>query len=160
MLFKDLKQNYPVYILDKQDIKMKQGKVTSVSFPHYDNNYRPSSAQSNMQMIVDVTIEADGKTAIYSMPENASITFAGDLVLSTEQAGLTREVEAMKNQAEMILASVERQKEIVDKATALLTELNPAFKEKRENEERFGKIESSIANLSDMMQKFINEFKS
>ena len=33
MLFKDIKQNYPVYILDKQEMTFKQGKVTNVSLP-------------------------------------------------------------------------------------------------------------------------------
>lgn len=33
MLFKDIKQNYPVCILDKQEMTFKQGKVTNVSLP-------------------------------------------------------------------------------------------------------------------------------
>lgn len=33
MLFKDIKQNYPVYILDKAEMTFQQGKVTSVSLP-------------------------------------------------------------------------------------------------------------------------------
>ena len=35
-------------------------------------------------MVVDVTIELNSKTATYTIPENLSITYAGDIVLSTD----------------------------------------------------------------------------
>lgn len=70
-------------------------------------------------------IEANSKTATYSIPENLSVTYAGDVVLSTDKQGLMAEVEQMKNTAEKILESVPKQKEVVDKTTVLLSELNP-----------------------------------
>jgi hypothetical protein len=79
MQFKDVKQNYPVYILDKQNVTYKQGKVTSVSFPHIDN----TNPMAMGKTVVDVAIEADGKTATYAIPDSMSIAYAGDLVLST-----------------------------------------------------------------------------
>lgn len=72
MAFKDVKQNYSVYILNKQDITITDGKVISVGFPHLDLNTKPTMGQS--QMVVDVTIEANSKTATYSIPENLSVT--------------------------------------------------------------------------------------
>jgi hypothetical protein len=36
-------------------------------------------------MVVDVTIEANSKTATYSIQENLSVTYAGDVVLSTDK---------------------------------------------------------------------------
>ena len=110
MLFKDLKQNYPVFILDKQNVKFTQGKVQSVSFPHIDN----SSPMGMGKTVVDVVIEAEGKSATYAIPENNSVVYAGDMVLSTEKDGILKEVEAMKTSAEQILSSVEKQKEIIE----------------------------------------------
>lgn len=129
MAFKDVKQNYSVYILNKQDITITDGKVISVGFPHLDLSTKPAMGQS--QMVVDVTIEANSKTATYSIPENLSVTYAGDVVLSTDKQGLMAEVEQMKNTAEKILESVPKQKEVVDKTTVLLSELNPVYKEKK-----------------------------
>ena len=100
MAFKDVKQNYSVYILNKQDITITDGKVISVGFPHLDLSIKPAMGQS--QMVVDVTIEANSKTATYSIPENLSVTYAGDVVLSTDKQGLMAEVEQMKNTAEQI----------------------------------------------------------
>lgn len=80
MLFKEIKQNYPVYILDKQRLKLVQGKVATVSFPRLDMN-------------------------------------------------------------------------------ALLAELNPAYKEKRETEERLCNLETGIHTLQGMMSELMNNFK-
>lgn len=166
MMFKDIKQNYPVYILNKQDLSVVQGKVVATTFPHVDMNAQkvtptaisPTNSLGN-QMVVDVTIEAGGKTATYTIPESLSVTYAGNIVLSTDREGIAREVEALKSSAEQVLLSVEKQKEIVDKTTALLAELNPVYKEKKENEERFTKIESSVAEMKTMLSNFIKEFK-
>ena len=114
MLFKELKQNYPVYILDKQAVTFTQGKVISVSLPRMNvgngtMSMMPSSSPTTM--LVDVTIEADGRTATYSIPENTAVTYAGSTVLSTDREGISREIEAMRATAEQVLSSVDRQKE-------------------------------------------------
>lgn len=155
MLFKDIKQNYPVFILDKQNVTFIQGKVTSVSLPHMDNSNPIVMGKS----VIDVTIEADGKGATYTMPEDKSMVYAGNLVLSTDRDCIAREVEAMKTSAEQAIANVEKQKEIVEKSTVLLTELNPVFKEKQENEKRLSKMEQSIGKLENMFEQFMKEFK-
>ena len=149
MLFKEIKQNYPVYILDKQEFQIIQGKATAVSFPRVEMNQKTGRTE----MVVDVTVEANGKTATYSIPENLSVTFAGNLVLSTDKQGLTGGVEAMVANADQILASVQQAQKIKDTATAILADLNPVYKEKQETEKRFGKIEGSISDMKDMMQK-------
>ena len=104
-------------------------------------------------MIVDVTIEANGKMATYAIPESHSVTYAGHLVLSTEKSGLTSEVEAQKANAEQVLASASKAQNIIDKAPSLLAELNPMYKEKQETEQRFDKIEGSIGEMKELMKK-------
>ena len=143
-------------MLNKQNMTISDSKVISVSFPHMDMNNKPQLGQS--QMVVDVTIESEGKTATYTIPENLSVTYAGDIVLSTDKQGLLCEIEAMKNSAEKVLESVPRQREIIDKATTLLADLNPIYKEKKQNEERFNKMETSINKLEQTVTNFINSF--
>lgn len=158
MTFKDIKQSYSVYILNKQDISITDGKVISVGFPHMDLNSKPVIGQS--QMVVDVTIESNGKTATYTIPENLAVTYAGDIVLSTDKQGLIAEVESMKNTAEKILESVPRQQEVINKTTTLLADLNPIYKEKKETEQRFSKIEESISRMETTVTNFINSFNN
>lgn len=163
LLFKDIKQNYPVYILDTQEFSLIQGKATQVSFPRLEMNQKTGKTE----MVVDVTIEANGKMATYAIPESHSVTYAGHLVLSTEKSGLTSEVEAQKASAEQVLASASKAQNIIKKAPSLLAELNPMYKEKQETEQRFGKIETSINNMEELMKKqqemmenFIKKFEN
>lgn len=155
MLFKDVKQNYTVYILDKQDMNISQAKVSAVGFPRMDIMQNTP----NTQTVVDITLDSNGKIATYTIPENLSITYAGNIVLSTDKDGLMREIEAMKNNAEQVLASVDKQKQILDKANTLLSELNPIYKEKKETDLRFSKIENSISEMKDMFANFLNTYK-
>lgn len=163
MLFKDIKQNYPVYILNKQDLSLTQGKAVQVPFPRMEMNQKTGKTE----MVIDITIEANGKTATYVIPESLSVTYAGNLILSTDKMSLASEIEAMKNTAEQVLASVDHQKEVLEKSSSLLAELNPVYKEKQETEQRFGKIENSINRMEELMKKqqemmasFIKKFES
>lgn len=163
MLFKDIKQNYPVYILNKQDLSLTQGKAVQVPFPRMEMNQKTGKTE----MVIDITIEANGKTATYVIPESLSVTYAGNLILSTDKMSLASEIEAMKNTAEQVLASVDHQKEVLEKSSSLLAELNPVYKEKQETEQRFGKIEGSIGEMKELMKKqqemmenFIKKFES
>lgn len=157
MQFKDLKQNYPIYILNRQDVSLTQGKVTAVGFPYYNNSNPSQSLNTNpqSQRVVDVHVEANGNSAVYTIPETSSITFAGNLVLATTLGDLINEVESIKRMAENHITETPIQEERKEKATALLSELNPAFKEKKEIDERFGKLENSISDLKNMMTTFM-----
>ena len=75
LLFKYIKQNYPVYILDTQEFSLIQGKATQVSFPRLEMNQKTGKTE----MVVDVTIEANGKMATYAIPESHSVTYAANM---------------------------------------------------------------------------------
>lgn len=155
MLFKDIKQNYPVYILNKQDLSLTQGKAVQVPFP------RMEMKTGKTEMVIDITIEANGKTATYVIPENLSVTYAGNLILSTDKMGLANEIEAMKNTAEQVLASVDHQKRVLEKSSSLLAELNPVYKEKQETEKRFSAIEETVSGVKgsvDELKKMMSDF--
>lgn len=158
--FKDLKENYPLFILDKQDMSLTQGKVVSVTPPHYDVKAGQPS------MVVEIEVEANGRTRPYVIPENLSVTWSGSSVLATEKEGLIRDIEAIKSTSEQVLASVGYHQGVVEKSSELLKELNPAFREREESEKRFKAIEGSVAemgaevsDMKKMLTDFIKEFK-
>lgn len=162
MLFKDIKQNYSVHILDKDNVSYIQGKVVSVSFPHMDN----TNPMAMGKTVVDVVIDADGKSATYTIPENMGIVYAGNLVLSTDKDGIIREVEALKTSSEQYLESVDKTRQVLEKSTSLLAELNPEIKAKQENELRLSNLENTMKDIQsdmkdfkEMMSGFIKEMK-
>lgn len=156
MQFRDIKSNHPVFILDKQEFCIITGKATAVSFPRVEINQKTGRSE----MVVDVTIEADGKTATYTIPENLSVTYAGNLVLSVDKQGLAREVEAVVSGADQILASVPYAQRVKKEAPDILASLDPMYRDKQETEARFNKIEGSILEMKDMMKQFIEKFES
>lgn len=158
MLFKDLKVGYQVYILHKgEGIRVETGKVTAISpprFPQTQGNFQ------TMQMVVDITIEEDGKSKTYTTPDALSVTYAGnDLVIATEREGILREIETIKAHNEDELAKVNTRREVVAECEKILTEWNPQFKEKKETEERFAKLETSMTDLKSMLSGLIKELK-
>lgn len=155
MTFKDIKINHSVFILDKKNFDLKQGKVTAVS-PHL-NIGGMNTMTGNGQPMVDVTIDVDGKLTAYTIPENLSVTFANDIVLSTTQGGLSSEVERVVNEAKQGLQKVDYYKMVIERAPDMLAQLNPQYKEKQETEKRFGKIETQISSIGNMVQQLLDK---
>lgn len=159
--FRDIRQNSTVYILDKNDVEIKEGKITSSTFPKME--YNPQNGQQ--QMMVTFGIEIDGKNSTYAIPESVSTVIAGDLVISTDKAGLLHDIEIMSNNSKQFLNSVDelikRNKKIVEKTDSWKAELNPAFKERQETEKRFNSIENRFSNVEekvDSMNKMLEDF--
>lgn len=159
MLFKDIKTGYPIYFLDKDSVRFYQGKVVSVAVPRYNNQVGATYGTQPTGMVVDITIEAEGATKTYTIPETSTITYAGNLVLSTDKEGILREVEALKAVSEEALSKIDKHKQVVSNCEALLEELNPAFAEKRAQDKRIEGIENEVKSLSSIVKDFINEFK-
>lgn len=151
-MFRDLKQNQIVYLLRRNDgLHVSEGKVISVSPPHID----PTKIGSVNQMLIDVTIEENGKTKMFQIPDNLSVAYCdnNELTISSDRDCFVREVESIKSQA---LDGVDRNKATIQQADKILSEYSPAFKEKRESDERLSRMENTIL----AQNKSIDEIKT
>lgn len=153
MLFKDLKSGYPVYVFDRSEIVMSQGRVLKVGMPYVDV-YNPS------EMVLDVEIENNCNTKTYTFKVNSDVGYANNLIISTSKDVVLRDVEVMKTQSEDELLKRERHEEIVSKCTAILNDHNPSFKDKKETEERFSNLENSVSELKSLIQNLSETLKS
>lgn len=153
MLFKDLKNGFPVYIYDRNSIEVMQGKVVTVSAPHIDKGNFNMTAN----MVVDITIEHQGCPTTYTFKDNTETGYTGSLVITTDKSNIIREIEAAKEQSEEALSQVEMHKNRVEKYTAILADYNPAIKEKRAIDERFGKLENSMDELKSMLSGLLTK---
>ncbi len=161
MTFKDIRTGYAVYMLDKTDgsVKAMQGKVTAVGQPRFampPNGQMPDMTKA-AQMVVDVTIENDGATHTYEIPEGSSVVSAGQLVLSVDKEGITREVQAIKNRSEEALKAIPGHEKNVKDCEEILSRWDTSFAEKRENEARFNGIESEVRGLKGMIERLIDK---
>lgn len=152
IMFRDLKQNQHVYLLRRNDgLHVSEGKVISVSPPHIDT----TKICSVNQMLIDVTIEENGKTKMFQIPDNLSVAYCdnNELTILSDRDCFVREVESIKSQA---LDSVDRNKATIQQADKILSEYSPAFKEKRESDERLSRMENTIL----AQNKSIDEIKT
>lgn len=159
MQFRDIKQGQSVYILDKANMELSQGKVVNNTF-HVDSNNNFGSSvftqQSNI-MCRDITIEIAGKTSIYVIPEQLETTKAGDIVLSTNQESLIKELNSICSDAKEKLANRDYYQMIVDKTPDLLVTLNPALKKEQETETRLKAVEGSVSEIKDLVKTLVDK---
>ena len=151
MLFKDLNPNYPIFIFDKAEVSVKEGKVVSKGLPHFDILHNTTS-----QMVTDITIKVGDNTKTYTFKDNTEIGYAENLVISPNREVILREVESIKDQSEQVLNQIDLHKTTVEKCNKILSEFNPVFKEKKETEQRFSKLESSVEDIKNMISNLSN----
>ena len=152
-IFKNIQTNQTVYILDTKALQLREGTVKD-NQPHIGSTY---TMGMQAQMMRDVTLESDGRQQTYTIPEQLSVTYAADLVLSTEREALGTEVERLKQAAEQQLANTERNKQPVERAEQLPAELNPHIRERQETERRVTSIEGDISGIRSMMKQLLDK---
>ena len=158
MTFKDLKPGNPIYLLHRKDnIIALMGKVTAVSAPRFPQTKDMTQA---MQLIVDVTIDENGTTKTYTTPDGLSLAYSGDgTMIATTREDIIREVENIKTQCEEELAKTGLRRRQAEQCEHIITEWNPAMREKKASEERFAKLETAMADLKGMITSLVKELK-
>jgi hypothetical protein len=157
MTFKELRPNNPIHLLDKSDgVKYCQGKVLNVGMPRIDAQPGTMPQMQMPQMVVDVTIEANGKTETYKFAENASVGGVGNMLVSTDINGVIREIDATIAKDEQYFADKEKVEKEYEQCKKLKSELDPAFKEKQETESRFHTIEETQKEQGNMLKQILN----
>lgn len=143
MLFRDAKIGQTIYVLNRTDMSLVEAKCTNVSIPHLD-----TYGGSPNKMVVDVTLDyGNGTQRTYVTSDGAEIAYSADQILVTDKRSLISEIESIKSASEKTIADIDKHKAIVEKASKLLIEVNPAEKEKQEYEQRFSNIESMLQQL-------------
>lgn len=148
MLFKELKSNYPIFLLDRATLSFEQAKVMNV---------QPNYQSVNMNRIeVNVTIQTkEGKQNTYAVADSEQSAYAGNLFISTSKDCIINEVNALKNASEEVLSKVEEHKQTVEKCKELLAELDTSFRDQQKTNERLDQMESKL----DEIFKFVKSQK-
>jgi len=150
-----LRQGTPVYVLYKNEPRFAVGKVAQVS-----NQYPPQFSfqqpinPSNMGMMVDLSIEVDGKTETYSrIPINSSIAEFPDkgVILSETRDGIVNEINVIRNASQTAIEQVELHKRIIASCDQLLLDLNPQLKHEQEQAGKIARLEEQIAGMSEQI---------
>lgn len=154
-MFIDLKKGFQVHCLDTNKIpKYSLGKVIAVSDPRFmDQNKGIYNPMQNR--VVDLTVEVDGETKTYTVPEGQNVAKALGITLSTSIEPVMNELAAIKQNSEEIIGSIDFNKERIEACNVIMEEINPAFKQTREQDRRMDKLEGKV----DRMEKSFDELK-
>lgn len=148
MLFKELKSNYPIFLLDRATLSFEQARVMNV---------QPNYQSVNMNRIeVNVTIQnKEGKQNTYAVADSEQSAYAGNLFISTSKDSIINEVNALKNASEEVLSKVEEHKQTVEKCKNLLAELDTTFRDQQRTNQRLDNMENKL----DEIFKFVKSQK-
>lgn len=149
LLFKNAKVGQVIHFMDRKTADYYTGKVEQpVSAPHFEPN--------NPTLMVDVVVSVDGQCKTFSIPENLSATYAGELILATDTSDLLTELDQMQLQGEKDLQEVPRIEKMLKAIKERKMQLNPALKQQQEQDRRMERLESSVESLAEMFKKFMS----
>ena len=162
-MFSTLRQNSPIYILDKKDSPvLKKGIIETVS----PQRSRTGSFYGQpMDMIVDIRVNIDGTSQEFkNIPASLSIANDGNIVISETKEAMSTEVDSMLSISKQILESVDYHKDVIEKCEQILKDLNPQFAKDKLQEEkinslesRIGGVENTLGDIKDMLSKVLNK---
>ena len=150
-----LRQGTPVYVLYKNEPRFAVGKVAQVSnqYPPQFNFQHPINPNT-MGMMVDLSIEVDGKTETYPrIPINSSIAEFPDkgVILSETRDGIVNEINVIRNASQTAIDQVDLHRRIIASCDQLLLDLNPQLKHEQEQASKIASLEQQLAGMSDQI---------
>lgn len=145
MIFKDVKQGQTVYLFDRNTVDMKECKVTQVGLSHID------TFNKQFEMVIDITIDTGNGQQTYTFKDSNEVGYAGQLMITPNRDNVLREIQSLKSQSEETLNKIDQYKQTVEKCNTLLATFDPIYKDKKETDEKFSRLESSINELKELI---------
>ncbi len=149
MLFKDLKQGNPIYIFNRNNGLVKEGKVSSVGLPH-------TKAQMSFATFINISVNIDNEILNYEVKDTAESAYVDNLMLTPNTSTIVTEARIIKQQSQEILDSIDNHEKIKNNCEQVLMQYDKTYKEQKNNEERLRKLEQSV----DYIQKTVTELST
>lgn len=155
-MFKDLKKGYQVYTLDTSGIpKFFMGTVVNASEPRFPQT--PLGQFQQLQdRILDLTIEVEGQSMTYVVPENQNVAMANGVTLACSVDPIMNHLSAMKRTSTDIVNSVDKNREIIEACDSILEEINPAFKQSKDQDRKIRGLEDQVAKMGESFEELKN----
>ena len=153
MIFKELKQGFPLYVLNVNTMDVGTGTVSRVAGPHITND-KKKLANGQLMMVVDVSATMGNNTLNFELQENASNTMSddGQFLISPNQEDIANGVRMVKTRCEEYIRNEQHYKELIQKCDALLPQLDPMYRQSIDNEARFTSMQATIDKQSKDIQ--------
>ena len=165
-MFQSLRPNNQVFILHKDRAVLETGSVVSVSTPMPKYPVQPMFGQPQ-EMVVDIVVKVNNQDITYQkIPANLDIADFNNsnVVLSDNREAMNSEISSLKQKSIAIINSIDFHKEMISNCDKILSELNPEFAEKQQQQleinslkTQMGEMAKSITELMSMNKKLISQ---
>lgn len=150
-----LRPGVPVFVLYKNEPRFATGKVSQVSnqYPPQYNFQQPLNP-NGLGMMVDLSIDIDGKTETYTrIPINSTIAEFPDkgVIISETRDGIINEINVIRNASQTAIDQVDAHRKIIASCDQLLVDLNPQLKHEQEQAGKIARLEERIAGMSEQI---------
>lgn len=154
MTFKELKKGYPVFIVKNGDrVAYFQGKVTQ------DATMPRVSTQYPQYLVVDVAIESEGNTKIWTLQADATSADAtSGATITTDKASVLAILSSIQSDCESYLKEVDIKKQKLQDCKNLISDLDEVYKEKQQTNQRLDNLEQSISDIKDSLNEFLKQW--
>lgn len=165
MLFKELKQGFPLYVLNVNTVEVGTGTVTFVGQPHVTND-KKKIAKGQLQMVIDVTANFGNTTQTIELSDSLSQTMSDDgaLLITPNQSDIANGMRMIKARCEEYIRNEDHYKELIARCDTLLPNFDPFYKQTMASEARFTEMQSTIdkqaqdiAEMKDMITKLLEK---
>lgn len=157
-MFQSLRPNSPVYILHKDTATLETGSVVSVSNPTPKYPVQPMFG-APQEMVVDLVVKINNQDVTYQkLPATLDIADfgSGNIVLTVNREAMNSEVLGLKQKSVSILNSVDFHKELVANCDKLLSQLNPEFAEKQQQQLEINSMKMQMSEMSQRITELID----
>ena len=162
-MFQSLRPNNQVFILHKDRAILETGSVVSLSTPMPKYPVQPMFGQPQ-EMVVDIVVKVNNQDITYQkIPANLDINNS-NIVLSDNREAMNSEIASLKQKSIAIINSIDFHKEMISNCDKILSELNPEFAEKQQQQleinslkTQMGEMAKSITELMSMNKKLISK---
>lgn len=150
-------QGATLYLFNRKDFTVAMASVLNVSQPHVSKAAQTNPALGMQGFVVDLTLSIGNETTSVEYPVNspgANYPEKG-WYISPDRMAVTREVEAASNTSKQFLAQRPFHEMVVQKAPALIMQLNPERQLEAQQAEKISRLESQLAEISGKFDQMV-----
>ena len=155
-------QGATLYIFNRKDFTVTTASVSGVSQPHLSKASQTNPALAMQGFVVDLSLVIGNETTSIEYPVNsqgASYPEKG-WYISPDRMVVTREIESACNNSKQFLAQRPWHEMVVQKAPALIMQLNPEKQLEAQQAEKITRLESQIEVLCGKFDQMVGMFSA
>lgn len=149
-MFQSLRPNNQIYILHKDKAILEVGSVVSVSAPTPKYPV-PQVFGQPQELVVDIVVKVNNQDITYQkLPANLEIADFGTngIVISDNKIAMNSEIMSLKQKSIDAINSVDFHKGVISSCDTMLSNLNPEFAEKQQQQAEINDLKTQVNDLS------------